>query len=112
MVKTGNRATPHLQNEYPSFKQSNDASGERDTRCLPARSSRVRQVRHPFALKSEAKDIRVGFKDTIRLSWELAVVVLTADVDCSCAPGVGSHCATASGWRGFGGLEIAWKGGR
>ena len=29
------------------------------------------------------------------------MVILKADVDCSCAPGVGSHCATASGWRGL-----------
>ena len=33
------------------------------------------------------------------------MVVLTADVDCSCAPGVGSHCATASGWRGL----VGWR---
>jgi hypothetical protein len=52
-----------------------------------------------FASKAEAKDIRLGPEDTIRLSRKLTVVVVAADVDCSCAPGVGSHCATASGWR-------------
>jgi len=66
-----------------------------------ATSSHVRQVRRPLCSEAEAKGVESGPEDTIRLSRELSLVVLVADVDCSCFPGVGSHCATASGWRGF-----------
>lgn len=80
MTKAESRATPHLQNECPSSKQTMRAESEIPDVC-PQEVAVFGKSDFPSASKSEAKDIRVGSKDTIRLSWELAVVVLTADVD-------------------------------
>lgn len=65
--KGRSRATPHLQNEYSSPKQTKQAESEIPDIC-PQEVAMFGKSDVPFASMSEAKDIRVGPKDTMRLS--------------------------------------------